>query len=353
MMAEGAARHWRALLRRELLEYRNSLLVTPVVIALFLALAMLASVMLANRISAMGDAIMDVILEDHAQTMDISIHIEDGKTEIQRNYRIERETGPVDESEWDFAREWDFKPGTGSNGELAEKDASASEPEQDNSLNLMLNAAHLSFLLVLFLVTAHYLLGSLFNDRRDRSILFFKSMPVSDRDEVLTKFAVAMVIAPGIYIAVSMVTQFISTGLAMLLVWRMGREPVEVVLGNIQFVPMVFGQLSGWLLTMLWVAPVYAWLLLASAAARKSPFLAAIGPVVALAVVERVVFGTRFVSDALWQHMPHANGESTVGFYLHSPEWASQDLLSIALGLVFAAAALAATIYLRRSRFDA
>jgi hypothetical protein len=333
--------------QRELQEYKNSLFWTPVAIALGLAVIMLLSVLLANRISVMGDAIMQVIVhEESASSMNITIHIDDDDDEVSYEYRVEQQEGPVDEDDWNFSKEWSFKP-----------KARADSPDQSektvDSLNPMLNLLHTFMVMILVLVTVNYLLGSLYNDRKDRSILFWKSMPVSEWEEVLSKLAVALVVAPAIFIAVSIVTQLVCTVLAMLVVWRMDMDAFQLVLGNIDFVPLFLNQIGGWVLTALWVAPAYAWLLLASAAARRSPFMLAIAPVVGLMVIEGVFLGTEYVASAVVNHLPHyIDGESAVGFYFYGPDWASLNFMSIVLGLLFAAAAVAVAVYLRRYRFE-
>jgi hypothetical protein len=338
------------LVRRELQEYRNSLVWTPVAIAASLALVMLLSVLLANRISAMGDAVLEVIMQDHAaHGLNISIHIDDDSTEITRNYRVERQEN-VNEKDWDFSRDWTFKP------EMRDKPAggagAAGGGQDEATLNPVLSLLHNFMLMVLFLVSANYLLGCLYNDRRDRSILFWKSLPVSEWQEVLSKFAVVVLVVPAVFVAVSLLSQVASSLLAMLMVWRMDKDPYELVLGNIEFGSLVFNQVSGWVLTALWIAPVYAWLMLASAAARRSPFMFAIAPVIGLAIIERILLGTEFISGAVAGHLPHANEASTVGFYSYGPDWLSQDLVSIGAGLVFTALALWAAVYLRRTRFE-
>jgi len=338
------------LVRRELQEYRNSLLGTPVLIALTFTLVMLLSVLLANRISAMGDAALEVIMAEHGTSKySISIQADDEEgTGPTASYRIERQEGVVDEKEWDFSRGWEFqtKPGVKAPG------APAKEEAEENGLNPVLHMVHNVMLMALFLVSINYLLGCLYTDRRDRSILFWKSMPVSERQEVLSKFGVAMLVVPAVFIAVSLLTQVVSSLMAMLLVWRMDKDPFELVLGNIQFGSLVFQQLSGWLLTALWLAPAYAWLMLASAAARRSPFMFAVAPVIGLGLLERIVLGTDLVGRAVSAHLPHANDESTVGFYMSAPDWANQDLASLGAGLVFTVAALWLASYLRRTRFE-
>lgn len=299
-MAADAIRRSAVLLRRELQEYRSSLVLTPLFMALALALVMLLAVLLADRITVVSDAIVTVSHGDYAAA------------------------------------------GPGNSGQAGSGDR----------LNPLLNLVHMGFLSVLLLVSVNYLLGCLYQDRRDRSILFWKSMPVSDREEVLARMGVALLVAPAIYIAASVLAQWVGTLLAMALVWRMDREPVALIVDNIAFGSLLYGQLSGWLLTALWLAPAYAWLLLASAVASRSPFMTAVGPVLALVLVERLVFGTGYVSAAIARHLPHSNEEGAVGFYLYGPHWALQDFTGLVPGLGLAALFIAGAVYLRRYRLD-
>jgi hypothetical protein len=319
------------LLQRELLEYRTSLLLAPLVIALSLASLMLIGVLLANQINALGESVQQLVLQN--DTTNISIRIEDkGGDKPSIEYRVEQ-SQPL--------------PGAGDSAgapAAASKEASA----RPGSLNPLLNGVHNLFLFILILVCANYLLATLFTDRRDRSILFWKSMPVSERDEVLSKFGVAMVVAPALFVAASLLAQVACMLLAMLLVWRMDLDPYQLILGNLDFGALITGQMGGVLLMTLWVAPAYAWLLLASAAARRSPFMTAAAPVIGLLLLERIVFGTSYLASVFTRHVPHYGGGSSAGFY-----WLGlQDLPGMLLGLLFTIAALWAAVYLRRYRFE-
>ena len=169
---------------------------------------------------------------------------------------------------------------------------------------------------------------------------------------VASKFVVAAVLAPLIYIAISYVLQLSYVLLMMLLVWRLDRDPFEVVLGNIDVVSLMLDPISGWLMTALLLAPAYAWLLLASAFARRSPLIIALALPIALHVAERLFIGTRFVGNTITRHVPHAGDDSTVGFYLFGPDWTALDLASVAGGLAFAAVALAGAVWLRKYRWE-
>ena len=147
-MAELSASRVAAQLRRELQEYRNSLLLTPVVIAAVLALVMLCSVLMANRISVMGDAMLDVIMQEESMGgMNISIRIEGDADEPDRyEYRVERWDEPLVEEEWDFSRHWEFDPQPPGQP-LPQPGQGAADHEY--SLNPMLNMINNFMLLVL------------------------------------------------------------------------------------------------------------------------------------------------------------------------------------------------------------
>ena len=80
---------------------------------------------------------------------------------------------------------------------------------------------------------------------------------------------------------------------------------------------------------------------------------AAIAPILALMFIESLTLGTDYVLTAVKNHVPHyIGGESVMGFYFDNEFWAQIDFFSLLLGLVFAAIAIVAAVYLRRYRFE-
>src|ERR1700675_545720 len=59
------------------------------------------------------------------------------------------------------------------------------------------------------IVGVFYTLDALYGERRDRSILFWKSLPVSDLITVLSKLTIPIVILPLLSFAITIATQFI------------------------------------------------------------------------------------------------------------------------------------------------
>tara|TARA_R110001599_G_scaffold353881_1_gene602044 strand:+ start:23844 stop:24893 length:1050 start_codon:yes stop_codon:yes gene_type:complete len=334
---------------RELREYRNSLVITPIAIAATLTLVMLSSILLADRISYIGQVVMDTVVSEGSKQVQITIEMDqDGDTTYQ-DFQISQQQEPIAEEDWNFSRGWNFDPA----GKPDRAGSNKDDVDDGGTINPMLNILHSFMILILVAVTINYLLGCLYNDRKDRSILFWKSMPVSDAEQVVAKLLVAFVAAPLIYIVMSLLTQLITTALSMLLMLRLGKNPYETILGNIDFLPLLVSPLAGWLITALWLAPLYAWILLASAGARRSPFMLAVAPVLALVLLEQLFLGSDLVGSAVSQHFPHYTAEDdAVAFYFRGNEWLHVDFLKMGGGILFAAAAVWVTIWLRRYRFE-
>jgi ABC-2 type transport system permease protein len=138
--------------------------------------------------------------------------------------------------------------------------------------------------IALFFVLFFYLLGALYDDRRDRSVLFWKSLPVSDTSTVASKVLSAMLTAPVIAFVVSTIAY---VGFVVLLVLWAGAHGVNALPAIAAAHP--FGMFARQLLTIpvdaLWALPAIGWLLFWSASARSKPFLwAVVVPIVAVAL---------------------------------------------------------------------
>lgn len=154
---------------------------------------------------------------------------------------------------------------------------------------------------VLGFVVFFYCLGALYDERKDRSVLFWKSLPLSDRDTVVSKLLAALVLAPvlatGIAI-VAMIAQMLVTSVFILihhgnpldLVWS-----PRVLFGNVGIV------LAALPLYALWALPSAGWLLLCSAWAKTKPFLWAIAlPVLAGGILSWLDYGSSFDLHSRW-----------------------------------------------------
>jgi ABC-2 type transport system permease protein len=165
-------------------------------------------------------------------------------------------------------------------------------PSRAHGTATPLDFALFSVMLAYVIITVVYCLGALQNERSDRSILFWKSLPVSDVTTVIAKASIPMFVLPLITFAVLVVTQGIImlAGSAVLLGKGAGGAAPWM---QTPLLPL-WAALLYHLLTVhvLYYAPIYGWLLLVSAWARRAAFLWASLPVAAIVIVERLVFNT-------------------------------------------------------------
>ena len=207
------------------------------------------------------------------------------------------------------------------------------------------------------IVAVFYCLGALHNERRDRSVLFWKSLPVSDLTTVLSKAAVPILLLPPIQFAVILGAHVVMAAFSSLVVTAAGLDPN--LLWAHTPVPLLWLKLAGGLpFIALWYAPLYAWLILVSVWARRAPFLWALAPPLVLALVEQLALGTHVVWSWLTLRMigifsgafnagEHAKAAVHHTHELDAASWGSPHLW---IGLAIAAALLAAAVRLRRSR---
>jgi ABC-2 type transport system permease protein len=215
-------------------------------------------------------------------------------------------------------------------------------------------------MLTAFLVGVFYSLDALYGERRDRSVLFWKSMPVSDRTTVLAKASLPLVVLPSIAFALSVATVAVLLLLATALLPVMGANPTPLW-RDLRLAQMPVVMLYGLVAHTLWWAPLYGWLLLVSAWARRLPLLWAALPPIVLMALEGLAFGTSRLAGVLRYRLTGAMSEA---FAAPAPagdsepiHWLSDltparflSLPGLWVGLALTAVFLALAVRLRRNR---
>ena len=145
-----------------------------------------------------------------------------------------------------------------------------------------------------FIVGIFYSLDALYGERRDRSILFWKSLPVSDLTTVLSKLTIPLIILPLLSFTIAVVTQFVMLLLSSAVLLGSGLS-VGTLWARMSFFHMSL-MLLYHILTVhgLWYAPLYGWLLLVSAWAPRAPFIWAFLPPFVIWGVEKIAFQTSY-----------------------------------------------------------
>ena len=205
-----------------------------------------------------------------------------------------------------------------------------------------------------FIVGIFYSLEALYGERRDRSILFWKSLPVSDLTTVLSKFAIPLIILPLLSFAIAVVTQFVMLLLSSAVLLGSGLS-VGTRMSFFHMSLMVLYHI----LTVhgLWYAPIYAWLLLVSAWAPRAPFLWAFLPPFVIWGVEKIAFRTTHFVGMLLYRLTGPEPATTTARSGNLMEMMSAltpvqffSTPGLWVGLAVAAIFLAAAVRLRRYR---
>jgi ABC-2 type transport system permease protein len=243
---------------------------------------------------------------------------------------------------------------------LPAKVRSLATPELEAAMVRPFAMAPAPIMLAAFLVGFFYAIDALYGERRDRSLLFWKSLPLSDRESVLAKASVPLVVLPlyALLLSLACLAVMLLGGSAILLLSGLGPGSLWRALPIFQQpVVMVYGLA----VHVLWWSPIYCWLLLVSAWARRALLLWALLPPIVLLVIEHSAIGrsrlprllhyrlTGAMREAFLQAPGHGEGEVLDRIDQLAP---LQFLATPGLwtGLAFAALCLFLAVRLRRRR---
>jgi ABC-2 type transport system permease protein len=200
-----------------------------------------------------------------------------------------------------------------------------------------------------------YSLDALLSERQDRTILFWKSLPVSDTTTVLSKIAIPMVALPIVTLTIAIAADiliFVFENIALLA----HRASVSSAWAGIPVFSFLGLMAYTLVVVTLWYAPIYAWCLLISAWARRAALLWAVMPFFVLAFFERITYHTHHVRDFIRNRFlgvfPSAFSLNSYPKRLVDRNWTPGHFLAspaLWLGLLFTALALILMIRLRRS----
>jgi ABC-2 type transport system permease protein len=156
------------------------------------------------------------------------------------------------------------------------------DPEKARAgIDMPYNVAAMMLIFTAFIVGVFYCLDALYGERRDRSILFWKSLPVSDLTTLLSKATIPLVVLPLVTFAIIIATQSVMLVWTSALLIAHGMSPSSTWI-NFNLFQQSFILLYGLTAITLWHAPIYGWALLVSGWARRATFLCAVVPFLAI-----------------------------------------------------------------------
>jgi ABC-2 type transport system permease protein len=229
------------------------------------------------------------------------------------------------------------------------------------------------FVMAMWFLTIFFCLDALYAERKDKSILFWRSLPITDAETVVSKLLTAAFAIPVATMAAVIVSHLLN--LTIMSVWLSteGVNPFRFVWGAVPLFDTWTAVFVFLLAIPVWLAPLLGWFLFISAWAKRGPFLRAVLPIAILPILEYILFkswnlGLAIVNRLAIETMPiYDINEFASGFDeddLHS--LLEQDISLVSLldvsgfvtsvevwaGLLVCGLFITAAIYVRRYRDD-
>ena len=244
-------------------------------------------------------------------------------------------------------------------GDNETPDTAVSESGSDDSLevNIELKDSPFEFIAIFislgWFVGFYHLVSALYVDRRDNSILYWKSLPVSETRNVLTKLLFGSLGFVLVALCAAWVMYLLIEGLGLGSVESDTAK--EASKGGLSLVELFVWPLHGIVGGLLWGAPVFGFLLMISSLAKRSRILLLIGPIVVIGFLEGIFFRSDRILGFFTSHMPHAALEmlgSAGGVAKFWQQLFGPNLASLLLGLLLACAFIYIAIWRRNDHFE-
>lgn len=245
------------------------------------------------------------------------------------------------------------------------------ERERAAAISVLSTGVSTLFIIAMSVLTIFYLLDSLYAERKDKSILFWRSLPVTDAETVVSKLITAIVVIPLATFAAAAITHLLVLLVSGIWVGNRGGDAWQLIWNAAPLLENWLATLILMLALPLWYLPFAGWFLFVSAWTKRSPFLVAFLPLVVLPMLERILIGSTLFRDAIFVRpakMPlfSGDGETSLIFgdatnieftsgqsvtllgFMDLPRFLAS--VNLWLGVLVGGLFVAAAIYVRRYR---
>ena len=180
------------------------------------------------------------------------------------------------------------------------------ETERAAGLNVFMLAMSWIFILTMGIMTIFYALDALYAERKDKSILFWRSLPVTDAETVVSKLLTAIVLIPAVTFVVIAATHMLVLAISSIWISMRGAAGWSMIWSAVPIFDNWVATFTGLIALSIWVAPFVGWFLFVSAFAKRSPFLFAFLPLIVLPMLERILLGSTVFLETLLDRAPFA-----------------------------------------------
>jgi ABC-2 type transport system permease protein len=175
----------------------------------------------------------------------------------------------------------------------------AGEAERSAALTGFFLGTSWIFLVALAFLTVFYCLDSLYAERKDKSILFWRSLPVTDAETVISKLLTAAFVLPLIMCAGIFATHLVNLVVTSIWVSVKGGSAGTLIWGSVPILDSWLAALIVIISTGIWMSPFLGWFLLVSAWTKRMPLLVAFMPIIVVPLLEWIIFRTRLFATAV------------------------------------------------------
>ncbi|XQW86119.1 hypothetical protein ACOYR1_05115 [Thalassotalea piscium] len=201
----------------------------------------------------------------------------------------------------------------------------SASPELPKAFTALTMGIFIPFIAIAGVIQLYYFLACLYDEKKDLSIYFWRSLPVADSTTVITKLLTGTFLIPGIFMLAATATLgvFLLMGFILTVILSIGFDisfwGAWVNADIISTVAMAWLNLIP---TSLWLLPLFTWLMLTSMFAKKAPFLWAVLPILLLLLIEMLLVRYGFLPDFYV-------GKALKEYFAISKELASQNMRNV------------------------
>lgn len=173
----------------------------------------------------------------------------------------------------------------------------AGDPERKAALTAFFLSTSWIFLVALMILTVFYCLDSLYAERKDKSILFWRSLPVTDAETVISKLITAIIVIPVVAVIGIIATHIVNLVIASIWVSMKGGDGGMLIWGSVSFIDNWLAAFVVVLAGSIWMSPFIGWFLLVSAYTKRSPLLMAFMPLILIGLLEGIILRSHVFAE--------------------------------------------------------
>ena len=176
----------------------------------------------------------------------------------------------------------------------------AGDAERQAALTVFFLGTSWVFLFALAILTTFYSLDSLYAERKDKSILFWRSLPITDAETVMSKLLTAVFVLPLVTVVAIIATHLVNLVITTAWVMVKGGNAAHLVWGSVSLFDNWTAALVVTVASAIWMSPFIGWFLFVSAFTKRSPLLMAFMPLIIIPIIEWIFFRSKMFASAVF-----------------------------------------------------